>query len=104
MKASWQYEDPKFIWRTGIYVMARGLNKGPFRFWRFDCSMKDWGSYEGQVLVLAQAVGVFVLLKQVGQALQVSLMKPVNFLTAGTVSLDDWDRSPNWKQRGRCWA
>ena len=51
--------------------------------------MKDWGSYEGQVLVLAQAVGVFVLLKQVGQALQVSLMKPVNFLTAGTVSLDD---------------
>lgn len=61
--------------------------------------MKDGGSYESQVLVLAQAVGVFVLLEQVSQAVQVSLMKSVNFLAAGTVSVDDRDRPPHWKQK-----
>lgn len=52
-------------------------------------------SYECQVLVLAEAISVFVLLKQVSQTLQVNFMKTLDVLAAGTGSLGDRDRLPH---------
>lgn len=52
-------------------------------------------SDEGEVLVLLQAVFVFVLLEQFSQTLQVNLMKTVDVLAARTGSLDHRDRLPH---------
>lgn len=55
-------------------------------------------SYEGEVLVLSEAVGVFVLLEQVSQTLQVKLVKTVDVLAAGTGGLDHQDRLSHWER------
>lgn len=52
-------------------------------------------SYEGEVLVLSEAVGEFVLLEQVSQTLQVELVKTLDVLAAGTGGLDDRDWLPH---------
>lgn len=43
--------------------------------------------------MLLEAVGVFVLLKQIGQLLQVNAVKTLHVLTAGTQSLSHGDGS-----------
>lgn len=45
-------------------------------------------SEEREVLMLLEAVGVFVLLKEFSQTLQVNSVKRLDVLTAGTGSLD----------------
>ncbi|ONI38068.1 hypothetical protein AN396_01570 [Candidatus Epulonipiscium fishelsonii] len=56
-------------------------------------------SYEGQMLVFVEAVGVFVLLEQFCQTLQVNLMKTLDVVGAGTRSLDDRDGFPHCRTR-----
>lgn len=45
--------------------------------------------------MLRQAIGVFVLLKQFCQALQVNFVEVLDVLAAGTGSLDDRDGLPH---------
>lgn len=45
--------------------------------------------------MLLQAIGVFVLLKQFRQTLQVNFVKVLDVLAAGTGSLDDRDGLPH---------
>lgn len=52
-------------------------------------------SYECEVLVLLEAVGVFVQLKQLSQMFQVNFMKRLDVLAARTGSLCDRDRLPH---------
>lgn len=63
--------------------------------WLEEDDVKVSCSYKGEVLVLLQAIGVFVLLKQFRQTVQVSFVKFLDVLAAGTGSLDDRDGLPH---------
>lgn len=70
--------------RSGVYINVVHSSQ---------CSRAP--SDEGEVLVVSKAVGAFVLLEELSEILQVNFMKTLDVLTAGTRSLDDWDRLPH---------